>query len=38
LQLTEQLPRGIRTHRAKVVVIDIGDSGHRGDRVANHLV
>jgi rsbT co-antagonist protein RsbR len=37
-QLTEQLLRGIRTHRAKVVVIDITGSPDVDETVANHLV
>jgi rsbT co-antagonist protein RsbR len=37
-QLTEQLLRGIRTHRAKVVVIDITGVADVDEPVANHLV
>lgn len=37
-QLTEQLLRGIRTHRAKVVVIDITGVPDVDASVANHLV
>ncbi len=37
-QLTEQLLRGIRTHRAKVVVIDITGAPDLDETVANHLV
>ncbi len=37
-QLTEQLLRGIRTHRAKVVVIDITGVPDIDEAVANHLV
>jgi len=37
-QLTEQLLRGIRTHRAKVVVIDITGVPTVDKSVANHLV
>jgi len=37
-QLTEQLLRGIRTHRAKVVVIDITGVPEIDEAVANHLV
>jgi rsbT co-antagonist protein RsbR len=37
-QLTEQLLRGIRTHRAKVVVIDITGVADVDKPVANHLV
>jgi rsbT co-antagonist protein RsbR len=37
-QLTEQLLRGIRTHRAKVVVIDITGAPAVDETVANHLV
>ena len=37
-QLTEQLLSGIRTHRAKVVVIDITGSPDVDEAVANHLV
>jgi rsbT co-antagonist protein RsbR len=37
-QLTEQLLRGIRTHRAKVVVIDITGVPEIDSTVANHLV
>lgn len=37
-QLTEQLLTGIRTHRAKVVVIDITGSPDVDEAVANHLV
>ena len=37
-QLTEQLLNGIRTHRAKVVVIDITGSPEVDESVANHLV
>ena len=37
-QLTEQLLRGIRTHRAKVVVIDITGVPDVDETVANHLV
>jgi len=37
-QLTEQLLRGIRTHRAKVVVIDITGVPQIDSTVANHLV
>ena len=37
-QLTEQLLRGIRTHRAKVVVIDITGVAEIDEVVANHLV
>jgi rsbT co-antagonist protein RsbR len=37
-QLTEQLLRGIRTHRAKVVVIDITGVPEVDEVVANHLV
>jgi rsbT co-antagonist protein RsbR len=37
-QLTEQLLRGIRTHRAKVVVIDITGVPTIDSTVANHLV
>src|SRR3954454_598460 len=36
-QLTEQLLRGIRTHRAKVVVIDITGVADVDEPVANHL-
>ena len=37
-QLTDQLLRGIRTHRAKVVVIDITGVPDVDSEVANHLV
>lgn len=37
-QLTEQLLRGIRTNRAKVVVIDITGVAAMDSNVANHLV
>jgi rsbT co-antagonist protein RsbR len=37
-QLTEQLLRGIRTHRAKVVVVDITGVPDIDETVANHLV
>ncbi len=37
-QLTEQLLTGIRTHRAKVVVIDITGAPDVDETVANHLV
>ena len=37
-QLTEQLLQGIRTHRAKVVVIDITGVADVDTEVANHLV
>src|SRR6185437_1281463 len=37
-QLTEQLLTGIRTHRAKVVVIDITGAPEVDATVANHLV
>jgi rsbT co-antagonist protein RsbR len=37
-QLTEQLLRGIRTNRAKVVVIDITGVAAMDANVANHLV
>ena len=37
-QLTEQLLRGIRTHRAKVVVIDITGAPDIDQTAANHLV
>ena len=37
-QLTEQLLRGIRTSRAKVVVIDITGVAAMDSQVANHLV
>ena len=37
-QLTEQLLRGIRTHRAKVVVIDITGVPEVDEAVANNLV
>jgi rsbT co-antagonist protein RsbR len=37
-QLTEQLLNGIRTHRAKVVVIDITGAPEVDATVANHLV
>jgi rsbT co-antagonist protein RsbR len=37
-QLTEQLLKGIRTHRAKVVVIDITGVPSVDETVANHLV
>src|SRR5512134_649224 len=37
-QLTEQLLRGIRTNRAKVVVIDITGVPSVDSKVANHLV
>src|SRR6266705_878961 len=37
-QLTEQLLRGIRTHRAKVVVVDITGVPAIDSAVANHLV
>jgi len=37
-QLTEQLLRGIRTNRAKVVVIDITGVAAMDAKVANHLV
>ena len=37
-QLTEQLLSGIRTHRAKVVVIDITGAPDVDEPVANHLV
>ena len=37
-QLTEQLLRGIRTNRAKVVVIDITGVPVMDETVANHLV
>jgi rsbT co-antagonist protein RsbR len=37
-QLTDQLLRGIRTHRAKVVVIDITGVADVDEPVANHLV
>jgi len=36
--LTEQLLRGIRTNRAKVVVIDITGVAAMDATVANHLV
>ena len=38
MQLTDQLLRGIRTHRAKVVVIDITGVPDVDTSVANHLV
>jgi rsbT co-antagonist protein RsbR len=38
LQITEQLLRGIREHRAKVVVIDITGVPTVDSRVGNHLV
>jgi rsbT co-antagonist protein RsbR len=37
-QLTEQLLTGIRTHRAKVVVMDITGAPDIDETVANHLV
>jgi rsbT co-antagonist protein RsbR len=37
-QLTEQLLNGIRTHRARVVVIDITGAPDVDEAVANHLV
>jgi rsbT co-antagonist protein RsbR len=37
-QLTEQLLSGIRTHRAKVVVIDVTGAPEVDESVANHLV
>jgi rsbT co-antagonist protein RsbR len=37
-QLTEQLLAGIRTHRAKVVVIDVTGAPEVDEAVANHLV
>ena len=37
-QVTEQLLRGIRTHRAKVVVVDITGVTDIDQAVANHLV
>jgi rsbT co-antagonist protein RsbR len=37
-QLTEQLLRGIRTHRAKVVVIDVTGVPEIDEAVANNLV
>ena len=37
-QLTEQLLLGIRTHRAKVVVIDVTGAPEVDEQVANHLV
>jgi rsbT co-antagonist protein RsbR len=37
-QLTDQLLRGIRTHRAKVVVIDIAGVPDVDEAVADHLV
>jgi rsbT co-antagonist protein RsbR len=37
-QLTEQLLAGIRTHRARVVVIDITGAPDIDEAVANHLV
>ncbi|PYV06794.1 MAG: anti-anti-sigma factor, partial [Acidobacteria bacterium] len=37
-QLTEQMLRGIRTNRAKVVVIDITGVPVMDETVANHLV
>lgn len=37
-QVTEQLLRGIRTHRAKVVVVDITGVPDIDEAVANHLV
>ena len=37
-QFTEQLLRGIRTHRAKVVVVDITGVPDIDETVANHLV
>ena len=37
-QLTEQLLRAVRTHRAKVVVIDITGVAAMDAKVANHLV
>jgi rsbT co-antagonist protein RsbR len=37
-QLTEQLLRGIRAHRARVVVIDITGVADVDETVANHLV
>ena len=37
-QLTEQLLNGIRTHRAKVVVVDITGVPDVDESVANHLV
>src|SRR6187397_395446 len=37
-QLTQQLLRGIRTHRARVVVIDITGVADVDEPVANHLV
>ena len=37
-QVTEQLLRGVRAHRAKVVVIDITGVGSLDVKVANHLV
>jgi rsbT co-antagonist protein RsbR len=37
-QLTEQLLTGIRTHRAKVVVIDVTGAPEVDESVANHLV
>ena len=37
-QLTVQLLNGIRTHRAKVVVIDITGAPEVDEKVANHLV
>lgn len=37
-QLTQQLLTGIRTHRAKVVVIDVTGAPEVDESVANHLV
>jgi len=37
-QLTEQLLTGIRTHRARVVVIDVTGTPEVDEAVANHLV
>lgn len=37
-QLTEQLLTGIRTHRARVVVIDVTGAPEVDEAVANHLV
>jgi rsbT co-antagonist protein RsbR len=37
-QLTEQLLNGIRTHRARVVVIDVTGAPEVDEAVANHLV
>jgi rsbT co-antagonist protein RsbR len=37
-QLTDQLLRGVRTHRAKVVVMDITGVADVDETVANHLV